>query len=83
MPLTYWILTWGVPYRKWYLNAFNECSHSLLTYYKGADFAAWQKITVGSNNNALLYNPYFYSENEPQSAGRYWHFDGSGNIVLW
>ena len=73
----------GAGVREIGLNAFNECSHSLLTYFKGADFAAWNAIEQGSNNNALLYNLYYYSENEPQSAGRYWHFDGSGNIVLW
>ena len=37
----------------------------------------------GSNAHYLEIKWYYYSETEPVAAGSYWHYDASGNIVIW
>ncbi len=53
-------------------------------YYEGTK-SDWSKIDFEYSFDTLA-NPdytYFYSEDEPTSAGKFWHYDEQGNPVKW
>ena len=62
--------------------AFGDCSSLTSVYYKGTE-SEWSAISIGSdvfyNTNATRY---YYSETEPISAGRYWHYV-DGKVTVW
>ena len=52
-------------------------------YYKG-NSTQWGQITVGTMNSIEDATVYFYSEEEPDLAGNYWHYDNDGvTPVVW
>ncbi len=64
-------------------HAFKNCNRLTKVYYKGSE-SDWSSLSIGSNNVTLTdANRYYYSENAPITAGNYWHYDESGNIVVW
>ena len=63
--------------------AFDDCESLMAIYYLGTpeDYA---KIEIGPNNAELEQTTiYFYSENEPETDGNYWRYDGDGVPVVW
>ena len=64
-------------------DAFNSCSALTSVYYKG-DAADWNAISIGSYNLGLgIATYYYYSEEAPTKAGRYWHYDADGKVAVW
>lgn len=46
-------------------------------YYSGASQSDWsENVTLDTENNTTLTNStrYYYSENEPTTTGKYWHY---------
>ena len=65
-------------------GAFNCFEYLKKIYYCGtAD--QWELLTIGDDNSPLHYptRRYYYSESEPAEYGRFWHYDESGNVVVW
>ncbi len=62
-------------------NAFDKCDNLRAIYYCGTQ-EQWQTVTVG--NNALPHNAkvYYYSQDKPDSVGRYWHYQ-DGQPTVW
>ncbi|MCM1533167.1 MAG: leucine-rich repeat protein [Corallococcus sp.] len=65
-------------------GAFYDCSSLKSVYYKG-NANTWAKISLSSSDNANLIAAakYYYSETQPTTSGRYWHYDDNGDIVVW
>lgn len=69
-------------------KAFNGCNN-LTVFYKGT-VEDWEKISIGSYNDAITSAArYYYSETEPKSGsdetgydGKYWHYI-NGEITIW
>ena len=63
-------------------SAFSSCSSLTSVYYKGSS-EDWAKISIGSNNTPLTNaTRYYYSETQPTTEGKYWHYV-NGEIVVW
>ena len=70
--------------------AFRYCSSLTSVYYKGTE-EEWSAISIGYDNAALTNaTRYYYSETAPALNadgtaydGNYWHYDESGEIVVW
>lgn len=62
--------------------AFDNCHPDLVLYYLGGTIAEWDAM---GHANAYDSKVALYSENRPESieTQRYWHYDNSGNPVLW
>ena len=48
----------------------------------------WNNIYIGNFNDVFKHNEesgrfYYYSESAPSEGWKYWHYDESGNIVIW
>lgn len=67
-------------------SAFSGCNSLEKVYYSG-NVEGWEKIDIGSSNNALTSSTiYYYIENEsdlPADNGNYWHYDKNGNPAIW
>ena len=64
-------------------GAFSGCTSLGRIYYYGTH-AAYDEILIGQQNEILQnVTVYSYSEFMPSDIGNYWHFDASGNIVVW
>ena len=62
--------------------AFLGCSSLTNVYYKGTQ-EEWSLTTIDSSNSNLITSTiYFYSEEEPQNVGNYWHYV-NGVAVKW
>lgn len=69
-------------------KAFNGCNN-LTVFYKGT-VEDWEKISIGSYNDAITSAVrYYYSGTEPKSGsdetgydGKYWHYI-NGEIIIW
>ena len=62
--------------------AFLGCSSLTNVYYKGTQ-EEWSLITIDSSNSSLTTSTIcFYSEEEPQNVGNYWHYV-NGVAVKW
>ncbi|MDE7406666.1 MAG: leucine-rich repeat domain-containing protein [Clostridiales bacterium] len=63
-------------------SAFEECTELRYVYYTGTaeDWATIEIEDFALPDDAVIY---YFSEEEPQSAGNYWHYDGNGNPVVW
>ena len=48
---------------------------NITIYFENAEF--------GMNYNHPMVNKCYYSEEEPTTEGNYWHYDESGNPVVW
>ncbi len=64
--------------------AFYDCRSLTSVYYKGT-VTEWNNISIGANNGELTSDKlYFYSEKEPTTSGKYWHYDTDGiTPVIW
>ena len=65
--------------------AFHNCSNIRKVYYAGTA-EQWAQISIGSGQDSSFTSSsyrYYYSETEPETTGRFWHYDESGNIVIW
>lgn len=53
-------------------------------YYEGTE-DDWSEIEFENSTDPLASHDYiyFYSEDEPSSAGNFWHYDESGDPVKW
>ena len=53
-------------------------------YYEGTE-DDWSEIEFEYSSDPLASHDYiyFYSEDEPSSAGKFWHYDESGDPVKW
>lgn len=65
-------------------GAFAENTEIRYIFYKG-DLDSWNNITIGNQNIEFNYGyrRYYYSESKPVTEGKYWHYDESGNAVVW
>ena len=64
-------------------EAFDYCSSLTNVYYKGTA-SEWSKISINSSNASLTNAMrYYYSETEPTTSGKYWHYDENGEITVW
>ena len=62
-------------------SAFSNCS-SLIVFY-GGNASDWAEITISNNNGYLIdATRYYYSETEPASAGKWWHYV-NGTPTVW
>lgn len=66
------------------MYAFLSCSSLTSVYYKGTA-TEWNDISIGANNGELTSDKlYFYSEKEPTTSGKYWHYDTDGiTPIIW
>lgn len=63
-------------------NAFKSCNILKNVYYGGAD-EQWSTISIDSSNSELkTANIYYYSFEQPTSAGNYWHYV-EGIPTIW
>ena len=63
--------------------AFYNCSSLTSVYYKGTA-SDWAKISISSYNSSLTNaTRYYYSETEPTTSGKYWHYDENGKPAVW
>ena len=60
--------------------AFTDCNSLTKIYYYNVSTSP--SVSYGNNpfNNAVKY---YYSEQKPETAGNYWYYDESGNVVIW
>ena len=64
-------------------SAFWICNSMTSVYYKG-NAEDWTGMNVLSGNADLTdATIYYYSENEPEETGNYWHYDENGVAVIW
>lgn len=63
-------------------KAFLFSFHWLEAVYYGGTEEEWQNVVIGEENY-INENYYFYSEEEPQEEGQYWHFDEDGEVAVW
>ena len=54
-------------------QAFYLCPSTMKTFYMGNQ-VEWNVISISSDSEVINTNVYFYSVNEPTSAGNYWHY---------
>lgn len=65
-------------------NAFIGCTSLNKVYYGGYSYEWNSAISFGKENENLTNATiYFYSENEPENPGLYWHFTNEGQIEVW
>jgi hypothetical protein len=63
-------------------GAFFSCSSINNVYYNGS-VSEWNSISIGYNNDYLTNaTRYYYSETEPTTAGRFWHWV-DGEVKIW
>ena len=64
-------------------GAFAYCSSLTSVYYKGTA-SEWSSISINSTENSYLTDAtrYYYSETNPTSSGRYWHYV-YGKVTVW
>lgn len=62
-------------------DIFNACRSLKEVYYLGTE-ADWSLVSVGPNNSTLLSTVAYFSETEPKSEGRFWHYVDE-EITLW
>jgi len=68
--------------------AFDECKSLSAVYYMGTVSDWSESVSIGTGNDSLTgATRYYYSAENPFSGGsdegNYWHYDESGNIVVW
>ena len=63
-------------------QAFYDCHNLISVYYKGTE-SDWEKITIGNDNRYLTKAMRYYSETQPTSTGKYWHYGENGEVVVW
>lgn len=62
-------------------GAFSDCQYINNLYFK-SDYGAWSDIVIDDGERKLP-NVCFYSENDPDAEGNFWHYDNAGNIEKW
>ena len=63
-------------------GVFSYCKNLKVVYFKGSE-EEWSKISIGTNNKSLTSaTVYYYSENEPEREGNYWHY-ADGVPTAW
>ena len=63
--------------------AFFQCN-SLKDIYYGGSEAEWENFTTSFIEELPLeVTVYFYSENEPNEEGNYWHYNENNVVVIW
>ncbi len=64
------------------LYAFAGCD-VLYVYFEGTE-AEWSAVDISERNNELVgANVYYYSEKAPEKDGNYYHYDSSGEPLIW
>ncbi len=65
-------------------DAFYNCKKLYRIFCLGTD-EDWKNIVIDNGNTEFTYayRRFHYSEEKPESEGRYWHYDEDGNIVIW
>ena len=64
-------------------GAFVDASNIAVVFFKGSE-EQFDAINISANNNELLSaEVYFYSEEQPTSEGKFWHYDKSNTPILW
>ena len=67
-------------------GAFYGCTRLTNVYYTGTT-SRWNATFIGSNNSNLTNaTRYYYVENQadvPNDNGNYWHYNKTGEIVVW
>ena len=64
-------------------DVFNGCSSFDRIYYTGTA-SDWVLVAVSEDNSyPLNVSPYYYSENQPATAGNYWYYNGNGAKRVW
>lgn len=64
-------------------GAFDDCNAVKSVFYSGTE-EQFHKITFASGNDAIEEAAlYFFSEEEPEEEGVYWHYDKNGSPIIW
>ena len=64
-------------------SGFAYCSSLKTVFYKGTE-EQLDAIEISDSNESLANaKVYFYSETEPTTSGRFWHYNDEGEIVEW
>jgi hypothetical protein len=60
------------------------CENLTTVYYCGTK-EEWSKISIYNNGNTYLTSSmrYYYSSDEPTSAGEYWHYNSNEEVEVW
>jgi len=63
------------------------CGNALTRYYYAGTEDDWDKINIKDPSNEFIDTfrgvIYYYSEEQPEKAGNYWHYDAKGEIAVW
>jgi len=62
--------------------AFMDCTNLKAIYYTGTA-EEWAKIEIFDDPLSDTATIYYFSEEEPQDGGNYWHYDENDNPVVW
>lgn len=63
--------------------AFQSCSLLQSIYYIGTQ-EQFEAIEIEEGNEYFTSaTVYYFASEKPESEGKYWHYDNSGNIVIW
>ena len=62
-------------------DCFSSCT-GLRTIYYGGTAEQWTELNVKGDYYLSRATVYYYSETEPTTDGKFWHFDGE-NVVIW
>ena len=63
-------------------KAFYGCSSLTDIYYSGSA-SDWSNITIASSDSINVSNVYYYSEEEPTTPGKYWHYEYGDYPTPW
>lgn len=58
-----------------------DCTVGYKTFYLGTE-TDWSYVSV-SEESTFGNDVYFYSEIQPSKAGKYWHYDSTGEPIIW
>ena len=64
------------------MGAFDGCDELKYVYYAGTA-EEWANVEIKRLAFPDEATIYYFSEEEPQGEGNYWHYDESGNPVIW
>ena len=62
-------------------QAFDSCYDLKRLYYEGTP-EEWNNIIKNEEQIRSLYI-YYYTETEPETKGKFWHYDEKGNVLVW
>lgn len=59
-----------------------DCTTGYKTFYLGTQ-SDWDYISISDEASTIKSDVYFYSETQPTSEGKWWHYDTGGTPLIW